>query len=151
MEEFDIEFDINNKLKLYQFSEKYLIKNLNFFNSNVCLEYQNNLTPYFCFRYLYNNITEPLKNRVYYNNIIEYFRKTMKYNEKFIDIYNKIFDICMNERLNSKNKLSEIKITNKTKDTDTNNKDKDNDNDTIKPLFNCNAKCNKCLDKYCDY
>ena len=68
----------------------------------------------------------------------------MKYNENFIDIYNKIFDICMNERLNSKNKLSEIKITNKIKD-------KDNDNDTIKSLFNCDAKCNKCIDKYCDY
>jgi hypothetical protein len=63
----------------------------------------------------------------------------MKYNENFIDIYNKIFDICMNERLNSKNKLSEIKIINKSKDTN---------NDSIKPLFNCDAKCNKCIDKY---
>lgn len=133
---------LNNKLKLYQFSEKYLIKNIKYFNSNVCLEYQNNLTPYFCFRYLYNNITEPLQNRVYYNNIIEYFRNKRELHDNLIDIYVNIFDICMKERLNSKNKLNEIKITNKIKDKD---------NDNIKSLFNCDAKCNKCIDKYCDY
>ena len=127
--------EFNNKIKLYQFSEKYLIKNIKYFNSNICLEYQINLTPYFCFRYLYNNISEPLCNRVYYNNIIEYFRIKKEFNENIIDIYTKIFDICMNERLNNKNKLNEIKIH----------------NNRLNPLFSCNAKCNECLDKYCDY
>ena len=131
--------NFNNKLKLYQFSEKYLIQNIKYYNSNVCLEYQNNLSPYFCFRYLYNNITEPLHNRVYYNNIIEYFRKKRELHDNLIDIYVNIFDICMNERLNNKIKFNEIKIKNI------------NEINTIKPLFICNAKCNECIDKYCNY
>ena len=131
--------DFNNKLKKYQYSEKYLIKNLKKFSSKACLENQINLSPYFCFRYLYNNITEPIKNRIYYNNIIEYFRKNNKYNENFIDIYVKIFDICMNERYNNKNVINEIKIQYEYNES------------KIKPLFSCNAKCNDCIDKYCEY
>ena len=127
--------DFNNKIKLYKFSEKNLIKNIKYISSNVCLENQINLSPYFCFRYLYNNITESIHNRVYYNEIIDYFRTTNEYNEKFIDIYTKIFDICMNERLknNNKNKINEIKIQN------------------VKSLFSCSGKCDDCIDKFCDY
>ena len=131
--------DFNNKIKINQFSEKFLIKNLKYFSSKVCLENQINLTPYFCFRYLYNNITEPLHNRVYYNNIIEYFRKKRELHDNLIDIYVNIFDICMKERINNKYTSNEIKIQNI------------NENDTIKPLFKCNGKCNDCIDKYCDY
>ena len=135
--------DFNNKIKKNQYSEKDLIKNLKYFSSNICLENQKNLTPYFCFRYLYNNITEPINNRVYYNDIIDYFRKKFEYNEKFIDIYVKIFDICMNERYNNKNVINEIKIK---------NAHNGNSNEVkIKPLFSCNAKCNQCIDKYCEY
>ena len=137
--------NFNNKIKLYQFSEKYLIKNIKYFNSNICLEYQHNLSPYFCFRYLYNNISEPLCNRVYYNNIIEYFRLRREFNENLIDIYTKIFDICMNERINNKNKLNENKLNgiklNEIK----------NQNNKLNPLFSCNTKCNDCIDKMCDY
>ena len=68
--------DFNNKIKLYQFSEKNLIKNIKYVSSNICLENQINLSPHFCFRYLYNNITESIHNRVYYNEIIDYFRTT---------------------------------------------------------------------------
>ena len=125
--------DFNNKIKLYKFSEKNLIKNIKYISSNVCLENQINLSPYFCFRYLYNNITESIHNRVYYNEIIDYFRTTNEYNEKFIDIYTKIFDICMNERLKNKNKINEIKIQN------------------VKSLFSCSGKCDDCIDKFCDY
>ena len=125
--------DFNNKIKLYQFSEKNLIKNIKYVSSNICLENQINLSPYFCFRYLYNNITESIHNRVYYNEIIDYFRTTNEYNEKFIDIYTKIFDICMNERLKNKNKINEIKIQN------------------VKSLFSCSGKCDDCIDKFCDY
>lgn len=134
----------NNNIKLYQFSEKYLIKNIKYFNSNVCLENQLYLTPYFCFRYLYNNITEPIQNRVYYNNIIDYFKNTKEYNESMINIYNNIFDICMNERLYNKNTFDEIKIQNVCKWDD-------NNHNKIKPLFSCIGKCNDCLDKYCEF
>jgi len=125
--------DFNNKIKLYQFSEKILIKNIKYISSNVCLENQINLSPYFCFRYLYNNITESIHNRVFYNEIIDYFKKKNEYNEKFINIYTKIFDICMNERLKNNNKIDEIKIQN------------------VKSLFSCSVKCDDCIDKFCDY
>ena len=131
----------NNKIKLYQYDENYLINNIKYYNSNVCLEYQNNLSPYFCFRYLYNNITEPIEHRVYYNNIIEYFKKNSVYNKNTSEFYVKIFDICMYDRLNNKNKLNEIKIQNSNK----------TDNDNIKPLFFCDANCYACNDKFCDF
>ena len=144
--------DFNNKIKINQFSEKFLIKNLKYFNSNVCLESQINLSPYFCFRYLYNNITEPINNRVYYNDIINYFRKNNDYNEKFVDIYVKIFDICMNERYNNKNVINEIKIQIEYNEYNDNNINNVNVNELkIKPLFSCNAKCNDCIGKYCNY
>ena len=104
--------EFNNKIKLYQFSEKYLIKNIKYFNSNICLEYQHNLSPYFCFRYLYNNKTEPIKNRVYYNNIIDYFKNKKNINSgsnnnsdnsSDSNDYVKIYDISINERYNNKN------------------------------------------------
>jgi len=138
---------INNKIKLYQYDEKYLIDNIKYYNSNVCLEYQNNLSPYFCFRYLYNNITEPIKYRVYYNNIIEYFKNNSEYNKNTSEFYVKIFDICMYDRLNDKNKLNVIKIQNTNKSD--NDNQSDNDNDNIKPLFFCDSKCYACNDKFC--
>ena len=138
----------NNKIKNYQFSEKYLIKNIKYFNSNVCLENQMYLTPYFCFRYLYNNITEPIENRVYYNNIIDYFKNIKECNENMINIYNIIFEICINERLNNKNAFNEIKIQNNGEHGDIGD---DKYDDKITPLFSCNAKCDDCLDKYCEF
>ena len=136
--------NVNNKIKNYQFSEKYLIHLINnedYFSSKLCLEYQLYLTPYFCFRYLYNNIKEPLQNRIYYNNIIDYFRNQKKFNINLVDMYVKIFDICMAERYknikkNIVNEIIEINDINMKK---------------IKPLFSCNAKCNECETKQCDY
>jgi hypothetical protein len=87
------------------------------------------------------------------NDIIDYFRKNNDYNEKFVDIYVKIFDICMKERYNNKNLINEIKIQ-----IEYNEYNEYNDNNInnvnslkIKPLFSCNAKCNDCIGKYCNY
>ena len=143
--------EFNNKLKIIQYDENYLIDNLQFFNSNVCLEYQKQLSPYFCFRYLYNNKTEPIKNRVYYNNIIDYFKNKKNINSgsnnnsdnsSDSNDYVKIYDIAMNERYNNKNIINEIKLEN---DKTINLKYE------IKPLFVCDGDCNKCIDKYCDF
>ena len=140
--------EFNNKLKINQYDENYLIDNLKYFNSNICLEYQKQLSPYFCFRYLYDNKTEPIKNRVYYNDIIEYFKNKQNTNDSSndsandINKYVKIYDIAMRERYNNQNIINEIKLeNNKTI----------NLKYEIKPLFVCDGDCNKCIDKYCDF
>ena len=160
--------DFNDKLKNNQISEKELIENLKFFNSNVCLQTQINLSPYFCFRYLYDNHTESINNRVYYNNIIDYFRNkniieiydgddnhnettnfiynklTKTQPKDFIDIMNTIFNNAIMQRKYNTNKLKEIKIQN--------NVNNDVNNDKYTPLFSCiNTNCNSCIDKYCNW
>ena len=45
---------MNNLLNQYQFSEEFLIKTRIFYDSWKCLRTQNNLSPYFCFYYLYD-------------------------------------------------------------------------------------------------
>ena len=45
---------MNNLLKIYQFTENFLIKTRIYYDSWKCIRTQNNLSPYFCFRYLYD-------------------------------------------------------------------------------------------------
>lgn len=46
--------NMNNLLKIYQFSENFLIKTRIYYDSWKCIRTQNALSPYFCFRYLYD-------------------------------------------------------------------------------------------------
>jgi hypothetical protein len=45
---------MNNYLNKYQFSENFLIETRIYYDSWKCLRTQKNLSPYFCFRYLYD-------------------------------------------------------------------------------------------------
>ena len=45
---------MNNLLLCHQFSEDFLIKTRIFYDSWKCLRTQKNLSPYFCFYYLYD-------------------------------------------------------------------------------------------------
>jgi len=45
---------MNNLLNKYQFSENFLIKTRIYYDSWKCIRTQNNLSPYFCFYYLYD-------------------------------------------------------------------------------------------------
>jgi len=45
---------MNNLLFTQQFSEQFLIKTRIYYDSWKCLRSQNNLSPYFCFYYLYD-------------------------------------------------------------------------------------------------
>ena len=45
---------MNNLLKSHQFTEEFLIKTRIYYDSWKCIRTQNNLSPYFCFRYLYD-------------------------------------------------------------------------------------------------
>ncbi len=45
---------MNNYLQKYQFTESFLIKTRGHYDSWKCLRNQSNLSPYFCFYYLYD-------------------------------------------------------------------------------------------------
>lgn len=45
---------MNNLLKYNQFSEEFLIKTRIYYDSWKCIRTQNDLSPYFCFKYLYD-------------------------------------------------------------------------------------------------
>jgi hypothetical protein len=81
---------MNNLLREYQFTEEFLIKTINYYDSWVCINSQYNLTPYFCFKYLYDNDTDSADNWTDYNTIYKYLKKR-NYTDKEIDKqYNKI-------------------------------------------------------------
>jgi hypothetical protein len=66
---------MNNLLSKYQFSQEFLIKTVGYYDSWKCLRYQNNLSPEFCFRYLYDNDTDSADDWTDYNDIKEYLLK----------------------------------------------------------------------------
>jgi hypothetical protein len=59
-------------LEKYQFPEDFLIQTVEYYNSKKCLETQWNLSPYFCFRYLYDNDTDLSNNWSDYHSIFKY-------------------------------------------------------------------------------
>lgn len=80
MNDFEIEL-LNNPNKLshmqsllrdHQFSEEFLIKTIGYYDSWRCLRTQKNLSPYFCFKYLYDNDTDSADDWTDYNQIKEY-------------------------------------------------------------------------------
>ncbi len=66
---------MNNLLSKYQFSQEFLIKTVAYYDSWKCLRYQNNLSPEFCFKYLYDNDTDSADDWTDYNDINEYLLK----------------------------------------------------------------------------
>jgi len=64
---------MNYYLTQYQFSEDILIKTLDYYDSHKCLNLQQNLTPYFCFYYLYNKRSDSADIFTSYSDILNYF------------------------------------------------------------------------------
>jgi hypothetical protein len=85
---------MNNLLSQHQFTEEFLIKTIIYYDSWKCLRTQKNLSPYFCFRYLYDNDTDSADNWTDYNDILEYLNKHNFTNEE-IEI---AFTNAMNDR-----------------------------------------------------
>ncbi len=86
---------MNNLLFKYQFSEKFLIETIIYYDSWKCLRSQKNLSPYFCFRYLYDNQTDSADNWTDYTEIFDYLKKR-NYSDEEIE---KEFKKAMTERL----------------------------------------------------
>ncbi len=74
---------MHNLLKQHQFSEEFLIETHGYYDSWKCLRTQKNLSPYFCFRYLYDNEYDSADDWTDYNNVKDYLLKR-GYNEEQI-------------------------------------------------------------------
>jgi hypothetical protein len=86
---------MNNLLFKHQFSESFLIETILYYDSWKCLRSQKNLTPYFCFRYLYDNETDSADNWTDYTEIYDYLKERNYMNEEIEKQYN----IAMSHRL----------------------------------------------------
>jgi len=88
---------MNNLLAEHQFSEDFLIKTICYYDSWKCLKTQKNLSPFFCFRYLYDNDTDSADDWTDYNQIYEYLKK-LNYSEKeIVSAYNRATDARIKE------------------------------------------------------
>lgn len=83
---------MNNLLSKHQFSEQFLIKTILYYDSWKCLRNQNNLSPYFCFKYLYCNDTDSADNWTDFNEIKEYLLKRDYTEVQIRDAFNKAMD-----------------------------------------------------------
>ncbi len=84
--------DLDSFLKIRQFSEEFLVSATNNYDPMTCLKYQKNLSPYFCFKYLYDNDSGYADNWVSYNDVTHYLSKQeKKYTDEEIEFfYNKV-------------------------------------------------------------
>jgi hypothetical protein len=75
---------MNSLLSQYQFPEDFLIKTICYYDSWKCLRSQWDLSPYFCFRYLYDNDTDSADDWTDYNEILLYLLER-KYSNEIIN------------------------------------------------------------------
>jgi hypothetical protein len=77
---------MSNLLREHQFSEEFLIHTICYYDSWKCMRTQKNLSPYFCFRYLYDNDTDSADDWTDYNQVKDYQLKR-GYTEEQIHLY----------------------------------------------------------------
>ena len=82
---------MNNLLQEHQFSEEFLIKTIKYYDSWKCLRTQKNLSPYFCFYYLYDRQEyDSADDWTDYSEIEEYFLKKGYTKEQINEEFQKI-------------------------------------------------------------
>ena len=81
-------------LTKHQFSEEFLIETIGYYDSWKCLRTQKNLSPYFCFRYLYDNDTDSADDWTDYNQVNKYLLDRGHSEEKIKES----FILAMNDR-----------------------------------------------------
>lgn len=73
---------VENLIRVRQFSESFLIQHVSHYHSRVCLNFQKNLTPEFCFKYLYDSKTDTKTDDwICFNDIAWYFREKLSIDE----------------------------------------------------------------------
>jgi len=82
---------MNYYLTKYQFSIDFLIKTIDYYDSWICLKFQLNLTPEFCFKYLYNKKTDSVDNWITYQDIEIYFLKKGLTSVQISQVFYKIY------------------------------------------------------------
>ncbi len=82
-------YAMNYYLTIYQFTEEILIRTKDYYDSPKCLDHQLNLSPYFCFYYLYDKESDSADSFTGYNDIIEYFncKKSEYTNDMLYNIF----------------------------------------------------------------
>ena len=88
---------MNNLLREHQFTEDFLIKTRIYYDSWKCLRSQKNLSPYFCFRYLYD--TEEYDSADDWTDYGEVYRYLIKLNY-LDDIIESEFKRAINDKKN---------------------------------------------------
>jgi hypothetical protein len=85
---------INTLLKFRQFSESFLIKSNQYYDGTECLKWQKNLSPEFCFRYLYDK--DDGDQWVDFNAVVKYINKYYPNLSK--DDIDNIFNLVINSK-----------------------------------------------------
>jgi len=83
---------MNNLLSQYQFPEDFLIKTVGYYDSWKCLRSQCDLSPYFCFRYLYDNDTDSADNWTDFSEVYKYLLEREYSNEVIYKEYRRAMD-----------------------------------------------------------
>ena len=77
---------MNNYLRERQFTEEELIKYRSYYDSIKCLRNQEKLSPYFCFRYLYDTQEyDSADDWTSYTDVIIYLKKHGIMDEQYIE------------------------------------------------------------------
>jgi len=89
---------MNNYLRKYDFSEEFLIKHRIHYDSWKCLRNQTNLSPYFCFRYLYDTPEyDSADDWTDYNDVERYLKNKNYTITEIRNAYEKAMDDRNNE------------------------------------------------------
>ncbi len=83
---------MNNLLSQYQFPEDFLIKTIEYYDSGKCLRTQWDLSPYFCFRYLYDNETDSADDWTDFNQVYVYLLERKYSNEIIYQEYKRAME-----------------------------------------------------------
>jgi hypothetical protein len=85
---------MHSLLTQHQFSEEFLIKTICYYDSWRCLRTQKNLSPEFCFKYLYDNDNDSKDDWTDYNDVKRYLLKNGYTEEQITEEFKK----AMNDR-----------------------------------------------------
>jgi hypothetical protein len=81
---------MNFYIQTIQFSEEFLINTIDHYDPYICFRKQTNLSPDFCFKYVYNQECFGSDKWINYDDILEYFKYNGNYTEQdIINSYNK--------------------------------------------------------------